>query len=161
MGIAAQVAQKLGDGVLTCTVDLMKDGPDGETVTCRLERVEVGVDDAGEPITSCVVRPEVATEGPASALVSKPLPDKLRLGLRALAEVVLNEGTPAPPECHAPLQTRVVHRDHWRDECFRNGALDKEAANPRSDFQRLRQKLSTRCLIGERDTMVWLTGSGA
>lgn len=159
--VDAQLAvKKLGDGFLSCTVELMKDGPDGETVTCRLERVEVGIDDAGEPITSCIVRPEEATEGPTSITVSKPLPDKLRLGLRALAEVVLNEGMPAPPECHAPLQARVVHRDHWRDECFRNGALDKEASNPRSDFQRLRQKLSTRCLIGERDTLVWLTGSG-
>lgn len=154
--VDAQLAvKKLGEGVLTCTVELMKDGPDGETVTCRLERVEVGIDDAGEPITSCIVRREEAAEGPTSIAVSKPLPDKLRLGLRALAEVILNEGTPAPPECHAPPQTRVVHRDHWRDECYRAGVLDKDAPGRRVEFKRLRDNLASRNLIGERDDMVW------
>lgn len=154
--VDAQLAvKKLSDGFLSCTVELMKDGPDGAAVTCRLERVEVGIDDVGEPITSCVIRPEEAAEGLTFAAASKPLPDKLRLSLRALAEVILNEGTPAPPECHARPGTRVVHRDHWRNECYRFGVLNKEAANPRSDFQRLRQSLAVRGLIGERDDMVW------
>lgn len=154
--VDAQLAvKKLGDGILTCAVELMKDGPDGETITCRLERVEVGVDDAGEPITSCIVRPEQATEGATFSAASKPLPDKLRLSLGALSEVILNEGTPAPPECHARPGTRVVHRDHWRNECYRRGVLNKDAANPRSDFQRLRQNLAVRGLIGERNDMVW------
>ncbi len=40
---------------VVATVKKMKDGPAGETVTSRLEQVEVGEDEDGEPITSCVV----------------------------------------------------------------------------------------------------------
>lgn len=36
----------------------MKDGPEGDTIWSRLEPVEeVGIDEDGEPITSCIVVP--------------------------------------------------------------------------------------------------------
>ncbi len=44
-----------GDGNIMAVVEHMKDGPEGETVTSTLEQVEVGTDEDGEPITSCVV----------------------------------------------------------------------------------------------------------
>jgi hypothetical protein len=33
----------------------MKDGEPGEVIVSKLERIEVGVDDDGDPITSCIV----------------------------------------------------------------------------------------------------------
>ena len=39
------------------TVEYLKDGPEGDTIVSRLEQVEVGTDEDGEPITSCVVVP--------------------------------------------------------------------------------------------------------
>jgi len=50
------VARDRGDNV-TVTVEHMKDGPDGETLSCRLEKVDVGFDEDGEAISSCVVVP--------------------------------------------------------------------------------------------------------
>ena len=38
-------------------VEWMKDGPEGDQIVSRLEQVEVGTDEDGEPITSCVVVP--------------------------------------------------------------------------------------------------------
>ena len=40
----------------------MKDGPEGDVVASRLDAVEVGRDDDGHPITSCVVVP---VDGPS------------------------------------------------------------------------------------------------
>jgi hypothetical protein len=47
----------------------MKNGPEGDTIASRLERLELGCDEDGDPITSCVIVPvEIsqtkATEGP-------------------------------------------------------------------------------------------------
>lgn len=52
----AQIAVKKGhDGTVTCLVEYMKDGLDGDEIHSKLEPVEVGVDNDGDPITSCVV----------------------------------------------------------------------------------------------------------
>ncbi len=40
---------------MTCTVEYMKDGPEGDEINSKLEPVEVGTDDDGDAITSCVV----------------------------------------------------------------------------------------------------------
>ena len=68
--VDAQLAVKrdVADNVLV-TVEHMKDGPEGDVIGSRLERVELGVDEDGDPITSCVIVPvEIsetkATEGP-------------------------------------------------------------------------------------------------
>jgi AAA domain len=44
-------------GNIEMKVEWMKDGPEGETIWSRLEPVEVGIDQDGEKITSCVVVP--------------------------------------------------------------------------------------------------------
>ena len=68
--VDAQLAVKrdIADNVLV-TVEHMKDGPEGDMIASRLERVELGPDDDGDPITSCVIVPvEIsetrAVEGP-------------------------------------------------------------------------------------------------
>jgi len=50
------VARDIAGNVLV-TVEWMKDGPEGDIIASRLERVEIGTDIDGDPITSCVVRP--------------------------------------------------------------------------------------------------------
>jgi hypothetical protein len=43
-------------GNIVVTVERNKDGPEGETVVSKLETVEVGTDDDGDRLTSCVIR---------------------------------------------------------------------------------------------------------
>jgi hypothetical protein len=81
--------------------------------------------------------------------------DRCRLGLAALRECVLNVGRPAPAEWQLTKGVQIVSVDSWRKELFRRGALDSEAANPRADFNRLKQALASRYLIGKRDGWVW------
>jgi hypothetical protein len=51
-------------------------------------------------------------------------------------------------------QKGSVAVDHWRDELFRSGALDRDAKNPREPFRRLRDALACMQRIVERDGMV-------
>jgi hypothetical protein len=46
-----------GAGTILVTVECRKDGQEGEAVASKLESVEVGSDEDGEPITSCVIVP--------------------------------------------------------------------------------------------------------
>ena len=69
--VDAQLAVKRdAAGNIVVTLECMKDGPEGEVIASRLERVELGSDEDGDPITSCVVVPaEVAqTEAPGPRL---------------------------------------------------------------------------------------------
>jgi hypothetical protein len=88
--VDAQLAVKrdAADNVLV-TVEHMKDGPEGDVIGSRLERVELGVDEDGDPITSCVIVPvEIsdtrAAEGPR--LTKEPADDVLNPPRRGLPD---------------------------------------------------------------------------
>ncbi len=52
----AQIAVKRdGDGVICATLEWLKDGPEGAEVYSKLDPVDVGTDDDGDPITSCII----------------------------------------------------------------------------------------------------------
>ena len=52
-----KVGRAGGDRCLEVRVESLKDGPEGTEFHSRLEQVDVGVDESGETITSCVVIP--------------------------------------------------------------------------------------------------------
>ena len=56
------VVKRDGTDKMVCTVERMKDGVEGTSITSRLEQIEVGTDEDGDPITSCVVIETEATE---------------------------------------------------------------------------------------------------
>ena len=64
--VDAQLAVKrdAADNIMVA-VEFLKDGPAGETIASKLEVVEVGKDDDGEIISSCVVRPTEISAPPA------------------------------------------------------------------------------------------------
>jgi hypothetical protein len=142
-------------GNILVAVEHMKDGPEGDVVASRLERMELGTDDDGDPITSCVVVPADHEQVRAAQNTSRRLSDRQRLALEALNEAVLSSGRPAPNEWQLPVATTTVSVEAWREELTRRGVIDRDAANPRQDFKRLRQALAVRKLIGDRDDFVW------
>lgn len=74
----AQLSIKKDDyGNSVCTVEFMKDGPEGDVIASRIEQVTLGEDQDGDAITSCVI---TAVEGHVSR----------RDALSATAEKVLS-----------------------------------------------------------------------
>lgn len=68
-----------------------KDGEDGEAHPFRLDVVELGIDDDGEPLTSCVVVPEDST-GDSVRRVLPPKSGNQRIIWDALGGLFLEEG---------------------------------------------------------------------
>jgi AAA domain len=155
--VDAQLAVKRdAAGNIVVTVECMKDGPEGEVIASRLERVELGTDEDGDPITSCVVVPVDDDQlRAAHTLSNRRLSDRQRLALDALNEAALSSGKSAPSEWQLPAGILIVGTDRWREELTRRGVIERDASNPRQDFKRLRQALAARKLIGDRDDFVW------
>ena len=157
--VDAQLAVKRdGAGNIEVKVERMKDGPEGGVIYSRLEAVEVGVDEDGEPITSCVVIPVDASAARPTA--TRKLSDRQRLALDALSNCILDRGEPSPETFKLHGNIKVVKVLDWREEMFARGVLDGQAKNPREDFRRVKAALQARHLIGERDGSVWLAKQG-
>ena len=139
-----------GDQIKTATVTKANDQTEGELTSFRLEPYDFGADEDGDPFRTFIVSREPMTGAVTS---DRNLSDRQKLALEALA----NCGSrPAPAELGLPVGIQVVAVDEWRDEMFSRGVLDKKAANPRTDFQRIRLQLAARRMIGERNEFVWL-----
>jgi hypothetical protein len=147
------VKRDVSDAIIV-EVEYMKDGAVGDIVASRLRVVDVGTDEDGETISSCVIEPaepaEVRTTAP-----SRRLPDRAKLGLRCLTETVLAHGKLAShPDM--PSGAKTVTLSEWREELFRQNVLKSDASNPRADFARIQDQLAARDLIGIRNDVVWL-----
>ena len=140
-------------GNIIVTVEWMKDGAEGDVIASRLERMDIGIDQDGDVQSSCVIVP-VEGELPR-AVPQRRLSDRQRLAIEALTETVLQAGKPAPPEWQLPAGIQIVGADAWREELMRRSVIDRDGANPRQDFKRLRESLAARKLIGNRDEQVW------
>jgi AAA domain len=140
-------------GEVIVTVELAKDFAEGTEIVSRLDRVELGSDPDGDPITSLVVLP---VEGSIQRrTVTRKLTPRQKLALGALDECATSSGTPTPPSLELPARTVVVQLNAWRKELYRKGVLDRDAKSPREEFKRVRQQLQARGLIGVRDELVW------
>jgi AAA domain len=153
-----QISVKKDDGgIITVTVELAKDMAEGATIASRLEEVELGTDQDGDAIRSCVIVP---VEGVAARpTVTRKLSDRQKLALNALVNCAADRGKPPPAEFGLPAGLVAVELIEWREEVYRRGVLDREAKNPREDFRRTKNSLAARNLIGERDGLVWTAGA--
>ena len=140
-------------GNVVTTVEWLKDGAEGESVASRLEPIEVGIDEDGDPITSCVVEP--VEVGAARPVTNRKLSDRQRLALEALTDCALDRGAPPPETFGLPAGLIAVKVDDWRDRLYSRGVLDREAKSPREEFRRVKNSLQARKLVGERDGLLW------
>ncbi|MGC2076785.1 MAG: hypothetical protein WA728_12270 [Xanthobacteraceae bacterium] len=145
--------ERTATGEVIVTVELAKDFAEGTEIVSRLERIELGTDADGDPITSLVVLP---VEGPIQRrAVTRKLSDRQRLALAALDECAATSGQPAPATLQLPARTIVVQLTAWREELYVRGVLDRDAQSPREEFKRVRQQLQARSLIGVNGELVW------
>jgi AAA domain len=138
---------------IAVTVEWLKDGPEGDVIVSALEQVDLGADDDGEAITSCIVVP--VEGGPTRLPAKRKLSDRQQLALAALTECIAASGQAPPATYGLPGDVRAVPVTDWRTEIYQRAILDRDAKSPREDFKRLRNSLQARGLIGLRDEIVW------
>ncbi len=137
-------------GVITAEVTKQRDGPTGYKFNYSLRQIELGRDQDGDPVTTCLVDPIndlkadwVEVSGPALA------------ALNAL-EVILQERGECLRDPRYPGTPCIAHRD-WMEHCIARGELsnsDKRETHRRV-FNREVETLKKCGLICVRDELVW------
>ena len=153
----AQISVKRvnGEAVLT-EVEWMKDGEEGQQTASRLEVITVGIDEDGEPITSCVVWDD--NHG-ASRTTDRPRKLSVREGraLQLLAEAIEKDGELIPPVGRIPPNTRVVREELWKRYFDSGGIVAADNPNAkRMAFVRAAEALIAAELIEKWDPWVWI-----
>lgn len=155
--VDAQLAVKRdGEDNITATVEWMKDGPEGETVYSRLEAVDVGTDQDGETITSCVVVPVTAATGTSTVKKTARLPKAAQTALRALQETISDCGIVPLAPGHIPAGVHVVTVDQWRQRAYRMGISTGEERARQKAFKGASERLISDQHVGFWDDQVWL-----
>jgi AAA domain len=102
---------------IVAELELSKDGEVGLQFVSRLKVVEIGPDQDGDAITSCVVE---AVEG-IPVRGTKPPPKSYQAALRALKKAIDEVGERAPTSNTIPSSVRVVTVDQWRTYAHQAG----------------------------------------
>jgi hypothetical protein len=145
----AQIAVKR-DAVdnIVVTVELAKDGPQGDTILSRLEVVHVGDDEDGEAITSCVVVPVegAAVDRPKGRVRLTPAAQKVMVAFGRLFE----EGRthPAPNAPGAQVGARAVALADLRAKAFELGVFPEPEPEDPKERTRWRNSRNTACNRG-------------
>jgi hypothetical protein len=151
--VDAQLAVKRdGSDNVQVTVEWMKDGPEGDVIASRLEPIEVGRDNDGDPITSCVVVPAEVTATPNTG--RRKLSPKYELAFRSLTELAADIGTAPPATWRLPANIRIIGAESWKSKLISDGVLEA-GDDARKRFWDIKGALKVKDLVGERDGSVW------
>jgi hypothetical protein len=149
----AQLACKRDEaGLISVSVEWLKDGREGDVITSRLAVVELGQDTDGDEITSCVI--EESEEKPTTTEKAPRLAPAVTIALQALHDAIEAGGTEPPASNHIPPHTRAVSVELWRKHAYAKDS-DGNAEAKRKAFQRSSKTLQAKGLVGCWDSWVW------
>jgi hypothetical protein len=156
--VDAQIAvARNAAGIISATVEYMKDGEDGLVVSSKLEVVTVGTDEHGDEITSCVI---VDTDTPAVPQKGKrPIPGDYARAREFLADAIVRSGVSVSMD-GIPATARVITMDAWKAELRSHGLIgeggQREGAEARNWLNKMKRRLIGDNLIRESHSYVWL-----
>lgn len=138
-------------------VSKQRDGQDGMEFPFDLDVVEIGRDDDGDVITSCVAVP---TESAGKR--HRRLSDRDKLALDALRDLIIAEGEELPKGTRYPTagQHLGVELSRWRDTLYEKAFSGTERDSFKKAFQRIRERLQAIGVIGVFGDLVWLGDTG-
>jgi hypothetical protein len=149
----AQIAvRRDGDRNIVVTIEDAKDSASGDTIVSKLTPIEVGKDQDGEAITSCIVVPS-DSEQPTNAPLRKLSPGAVA-AFRALHNCIAEEGQDPPLGNHAPAGSKGVTSKAWRSHLIKAGLINAEG-NYREQFKRIRVTLQNASVIGVWEDFIW------
>jgi KaiC/GvpD/RAD55 family RecA-like ATPase len=147
------------------TVTKQKDGETGDKTLFTLLPVQLGIDEDGEDVTSCVLQhATVDMNLPADpiARARAKLSDKNKVVLAALGKALEHDGEAVPAEIpdtviNRVARTKVAQIEAWRTRAL-SGLRTGPDTNPDSDrrtFDRSKMKLQSLGIIGVWEGFAW------
>jgi hypothetical protein len=154
----AQISIRRQRHLITAAVDFAKDMPDGYSNTSKLEKIEIGSDEDGEMISTCIVVPTDEKPEAAKPQVSAGM----KLALKALDKALIADGAnrcwPGMPATVISVPTSL-----WRATFYQMSLLEAPDGNQEARqkaFRRASTELQSRELIGCSSDHVWKVKKG-
>jgi hypothetical protein len=113
------------DDVITVTIEHMKDSPSGAPFACKLEQVQLGEDDEGDPMTSLIV---VATE---AAETGSKLTKVQKFAFDLLRKLIASQSVEPPADANLAGFHGCL-ADSWRKEFYATYPADKQATKKKA-----------------------------
>lgn len=138
--------------MIVTELQFMKDGDTEDKLYSSLEKVEIGDDDEGDPITSCII---VSKDRPETE--SKPrLTKQTQIAFDSLKQALQEKGQYAPDELKMPSYIRVVSMDEWRNFFYQNAISSSEKPDAkRKALHRAAEDLRDKKFIGIKSDYAW------
>jgi hypothetical protein len=159
---ALDLMLKVGDDKVIA-VEKNKDGPDGAKIGFKLRPVDLGLDDEGDPINTCVV--EIEDAGSAGSKPKKRRPKANTAAGKALEQleelIIDGRYETVVVEAGIPDRAQVVKLEVWRNACHRKGLspgseTEKRDENEKRAFRRVVRELDASNWIGITNDKVWI-----
>jgi AAA domain len=128
--VDAQIAVKRDatDNIIA-TVELMKDGSRGDEFASKLEVIEIGLDDDGDKITSCVIVPVDGLQ-PSRSEPRPKLTKGAKIALDALHDAIGERGEVPPVSNHIPGGMKCATIEQWLRAQVRDKHIRQRERNP-------------------------------
>lgn len=149
------------NGLVLAVVEWMKDGPEGYANASKLEIVEIGHDEDGDAVTTCVIEPsDTPVFGQTKKEKPKALPALAKIALATLSDCILAGGQIPIMNQHIPSNTRCVTIGVWKTAVEGRVVGDAKADSQRRAFARATDVLVERGFVAIWQNLVWLTSKG-
>lgn len=137
-------------GVITAEVTKQRDGPTGYRFDYTLRQVELGRDQDGDAVTTCVVEPLEGSSGRSTAVPAAALS-----ALDILVEMLAEQGERKRRPEYPSGPCVPVHV--WRDACSEPGRVSSsdDPENRRRAWRKCRDQLEAAKEICIRNDLVW------
>lgn len=148
-----EVAKDKDTDTVTVTVVKQRDHRTGDLFAFKLEEVEIGQDQDGRSVTSCVVVPaEVNLRKTKSKITGQA-----KIAFDVLRKAIAEAGEMLPTSNHVPVGVVGVPSSLWRKYCYQGTVTDSEDADAkRKAFNRASTKLREIQAIGVWHDWVWI-----
>lgn len=146
-------------GVVTAEVEWMKDGAEGLKNYSRLKVVNIGEDEDGDEVTTCVI--EAVEDDRPSVAKGKKLSPNEKIARAALCAAVDEMGQIPATNTHIPAHIKAVSWDTWKDYFGRKFVADKpnvKGSSARMGFERSANGLIEKRHIGKWGDWMWVIG---
>lgn len=149
------------DGIRRASIAKQKDGIEGDWLTFDLQTVELGIDEDGDPVTSCIVAETNADRVAKGRRKPSGQPAVAYHALESL--LAAGEGEAAPVADDVPAGVMVVPVKIWRENALRAGLCESEnEESRRKAFHRGKIALVAGGWVGCREIdgieIAWMAG---
>jgi hypothetical protein len=144
-------------GNIVATVEHMKDGSDGTKIVSRLEVLDLGTDDDGDRISSCVViEIPAGTETPAQAKAQAFTTANQKRFLDILRTAILEAPADTRDTITVPPNVTAISRDILKKNLVARGWMEEaETGKARAKVSDMLNALAGKRLIGLTNKLVW------